>query len=128
MKYLKRFNETIDIDIIKDICLELEDMGFYIKIYEKKYYIQLNIKRGEYKPDGCFVFSWNNEIKDCLLRIKNYLNYDFISFGYIPAKKQIDEPDYIFIDLNEKTEIKTEIYGLCIRIKQTLDYETFKKI
>ena len=76
MKYLKRFNESKTWDDIKDICLELKDMDLEIKysLY------QINSTPPKYKP--CLYmpssFILNNDIYDCLLRLKDYLgdNYD----------------------------------------------------
>ena len=74
MKYLKRFNESKTWDDIKDICLELKDMDLEIK------YSLYQIAPRKYKP--CLYmpssFILNNDIYDCLLRLKDYLgdNYD----------------------------------------------------
>lgn len=77
MKYLRKYNESyINIEDIKDICLELTDLGIVISIsstdaYRNKnviYFHNYNIHNG---------MKWN-DVKDCLLRLKDYLgdNYD----------------------------------------------------
>jgi len=94
MKYLKSYNESvISEDIISDICLELEDIGVNISInspynfrIEGEMWNEFGV---EYKE-----ITWN-DIKDCILRLKDYLgnNFDYIDI-------QANDQDYEDVDLN----------------------------
>ena len=77
MRYLKRFNESIDIDTIKDILLELEDVGFTIEINSRRLgevYKEITISFRTSKHNGGlmgFEFIWR-DVKDTIFRLMNY--------------------------------------------------------
>ncbi len=69
MKHLKKYNESkekISLDDIRDICIELEDDGFLVRIAYGVDVIRINIFRGgkhfEYK-----------DVKETILRLQDYL-------------------------------------------------------
>ncbi len=83
MRYLKRFNESIDDDItkifehVKDISIELKDMGFRIRFEKFQIFTDVTLHHIHFDK-------WNNEklafnrfswvdIKDCIIHIINYL-------------------------------------------------------
>jgi len=111
MKYLRKYNESyINIEDIKDICLELTDLGIVISIsstdaYRNKnviYFHNYNIHNG---------MKWN-DVKDCLLRLKDYLGDKFIEFGY----SSVTNLYYNHItELNEYTYIKEPINSMFLR-------------
>jgi hypothetical protein len=77
MRYLKRFNESIDIDTIKDILLELEDAGFTIEINSRRLgelYKEITISFRTSKHNGGlmgFEFIWR-DVKDTIFRLMNF--------------------------------------------------------
>ena len=128
MKHLKRFNEAIDwecVNIIKDILLELEDMD--INIYftgpgmrSEKWTPQFGAykkARGEYmyeimgNPICKHFLEWD-DIKDCILRLKNYIGGNFISFSYIKYSLPFTgffQSEPTFIHINNNTKITDKI-------------------
>ena len=101
MKYLEKFNwfrkkekekevdtplKDIDEQVIKDICLELEDLGLFIT-YEDNMIIGLSGGKIDYPFQTCnevkFIghIEWEN-MKDSILRLKEYLGNRYIKFWY----------------------------------------------
>jgi len=110
MKHLKSFNESISREVVKDICLELEDLGMTSEIKEFQWqgYTQcviiFNIK---YKYKQTSYVLWD-DVKDCLLRLKKYLGKNFIHCSLEP-KKHIQST---IIRLNDDTKIGYPISGI----------------
>jgi len=87
MKHLKKFNESNTLDVIKDICIELEDLEFKMS-YQKNPEFGNSITIFGYYEGSNSVYDRDmrmivkgtnfNSIKDCILRLKDYLgdNYD----------------------------------------------------
>jgi len=85
MRYLKRFNESIYIETIKDILLELEDAGFTIEINNRSKdwrlvgagyydYKEITISFRTSKHNGGlmgFEFIWR-DVKDTIFRLMNF--------------------------------------------------------
>lgn len=107
MKYLKLY-ESIDgdrvrfisniIQNIKDILLEVEDLGYETQVYDTCLII--------YKPDNKNINL--DEIKDCLLRLKDYLGdryYDCLFYITIINLDDSRVRGWKEIDLNEDTSI-----------------------
>ena len=115
MKYLKRFNESlVSKEVLKDILLELDDLGMTTVVYEG--FIICIIPRDDSAP--MMRIKWD-EIKDCILRVKNYLAENFIRFSYRTFIWKSKTPAYNrnvtfnklqWVDLNEKTKINDWIY------------------
>jgi len=116
MKHLKKFNESvgdISFEDIKDICLELEDLGMKVSIirtgYENnivEYYIEFSteIDQGIY---------WN-DIKDCLLRLKDYLGkhycYTVMNGGVIDLEStQYGKIEHFLVKFKYYYSFKTNI-------------------
>ena len=79
MKYLRKFNESVDINVIKDIediCLELNDVGeIYAKVNKLKNgstYVYFDLK-DHLDYDG---FSFE-DISEYVLRIKDFLGDNY---------------------------------------------------
>jgi hypothetical protein len=80
MKHLKRFNESLDIDVLKDILLDLEDDRFTIEVNprsrEWRYndYTEIIVTRSVSGHNGGlmgFQFIWR-DIKDTIFRLMDY--------------------------------------------------------
>ena len=75
MKYLKHIFESTDKEILqdlKDICLELEDIGYWIDIEkgtESRIMFVVNIRK---RPD----FIVYRDIEDCIERMKYYMSLE----------------------------------------------------
>ena len=115
MKYLRKYNESIDPDLkqdIMDICLDIIDIGFDVSVNEtgigKYIYIRSNINN---------KFHINDELKEVLLRLCDFLGDLYVSclvsrseyqkkieltedFLYSEEVKNIGEVSNIFIILN----------------------------
>jgi len=128
MKYLRKFNESIREDI-EDILLELKDIGFTIDIIPKQYKAYstgtIFIEKSEnenytYRDDGYnrLEFKWE-EIKDCVLRLKDYLGKNFISFEYTLGGEEY-EGVWEKVDLNNDTVIFDQIEMVLIKYKPGL--------
>jgi len=92
MKHLKKYNESINkYEDLRDILLELEDDGFVVGIKDttfnrvKCWYIYIR------RPVSKTIFYWD-DIKDCVLRIKDYLGDDYITLTgfFTPSVLKID--------------------------------------
>ena len=121
MKYLKRFNESLKSDI-DDILLELSDLGINVSNemlrrgelgYDQDIHLFMikciSIENGDFN-DG---LEWR-DIKDCILRIKQYLGKRFVRFLYRKYDVTWYHSKYYskskYIELNEDTDIKEPIY------------------
>jgi len=102
MKHLKKFNESNTLDVIKDICIELEDLEFKMS-YQKNPEFGNSITIFGYY-EGCNRWLVNgtnfNSIKDCILRLKDYLGDNLIEISYnftitipnLTEETEIDDP------------------------------------
>lgn len=105
MKYLKTY-ESLDNEettkTLREICLELEDIGYTIFIVDNSYMHSIDISRqviGEiYKRSIKF-----SDIKEYLLRMKDYLGDKYIrcTFQYFVSGPEV-------IILNDDTEIRDD--------------------
>jgi hypothetical protein len=117
MKYLRTYeslnSEEEFLKDIKDILLEVEDMGYITRIIEstwpkdsKEYVIWINIINkslcGNYIRPIDF-----NEIKDCVLRIKDYLGNKFVGCLTQTSDNSMDGV-WRNIDLGEDTTLDYE--------------------
>jgi len=95
MKYLKRFNESIEtksfdqsvVDECKDILLELEDAGFKTNIHS---YFNSGVSIGKEHNKNWISFFFNREkefdysdIEDVVERLKSYLSEFGLSIEWI---------------------------------------------
>jgi len=108
MKHLKRFNEAKDLNTIKDICLELEDIGMLIRFDQNWLYSK---HKGSYLDFIDFLvpislhknkdIEWE-DVKDCILRLKDYLGDRFVTFTYRLFSsdyiREVGLNDHIIID------------------------------
>jgi len=122
MKYLRKFNESVDTDNLEDILLELEDMGIgssYVHespghqlsdlTYEKSW-IRISIDLIKSYNNNIYI-NWD-DVKDCILRIKNYLGDRFIDFRCTTANEW-----NLKIELNEDTIIPHDTSIMDIKYK-----------
>jgi len=112
MKHLKKFNEATNIDILKDILLELEDMGIGSNFYSNKINRYIDIHGYNFQ-----TIYWD-DVKDCILRLKKYLGKNYKQFIYgtfthIKQGKYISAID-IGLELNEDTYIGERIRHITI--------------
>ena len=85
---IKKFNESISTQDLKDICLELEDIGMVVIV--SNWYIDAVCEVSNDRTIGgleIYKFVYWKDIKDCILRLKNYLGNAFISFAYNTLNK-----------------------------------------
>lgn len=105
MKYIKlyeTFNKKEIDQTLKEICLELEDDGYEISISSPPSFISHHIVNSIKISKGCgFPFS---DIKEYLLRMKEYLGDNYIQFNYLSD----DAVPYRWreVELNDDTDIK----------------------
>ena len=136
MKHLEKFSESVNVEDIKDILLELEDMDMTIsfetinpdshgpgsndlRYYQVTGYIG-SPSMSETK-DNLLSFS---EIKDCLLRLKDYLGDSFIGFWYsywypfrIKDYNSWNNSGFSLMKLSEDLNIDTPVRAFMIRYK-----------
>ena len=109
MKHLKKFNESNTLDVIKDICIELEDLEFKMS-YQKNPEFGNSITIFGYYEGSNSVYDRDmrmivkgtnfNSIKDCILRLKDYLGDNLIEISYnftitipnLTEETEIDDP------------------------------------
>jgi hypothetical protein len=121
MKHLRRFNESNEVvEDLKDICMELEDEGFTIMIFDKRTnYLPLNdVTDGDInfvhsffimKPNrfherplvngGTITYDYS-EVKEVIERIEDYLGNSLIdvsAFCYCCGEEDIANPEWIRI-------------------------------
>lgn len=113
MKYIKLYeafilnnnssfdDEDIDDEVektLRDICLELEDLGYNIIINVEVGINSLVINNGLGFDSP--TMDWE-DIKEYLLRVKDYLGNKYIGFSCFTLKSYWD-----VTELNEKTQLK----------------------
>jgi len=92
MKYLRKFNEAVSPELtpkemqdIEDILLEVKDIRMFIHFSENSIYKNW-LNQIPYNFISCTDISslsikWK-DIKDCVLRVKDYLGNKYVSFSY----------------------------------------------
>jgi hypothetical protein len=89
MKYLKRYNESLDSDIksyVKDILLELEDKGIYTKINLSEIEssnILLYSQEGIQSYLSGKTFELEQDVLSCLYHLTDYLTEEGYKISYI---------------------------------------------
>ena len=117
MRHLRKYNELIDISEqeIEDICLELKDLGYTINIEKHEDFTKIICSK--LKDMGANVFpefidvNWN-EVKDCFLRLQDYVGYRYIGFYYKTREFHNfgdKRTNTQYIPLNEDTKIDASI-------------------
>jgi len=113
MKYLKRFNESVDeynieeiIQTIKDILLPISDMGYEISITDNR---NIYIRVVGYPDTPLKV---NDEVKDELIRMKDYLESLGINSIKALYVKQPTPSPQIEVDFDEFIDIDFSHYPL----------------
>ena len=119
MKHLKKFNESTNWNDIKDICIELEDIGMTVEIDD--YGVEI------FAEDKII---WE-DVKDCLLRLKDYLGEDYLFFEYKLGRVSDGRWDnkqweWIRIELNEKTYISTNVPDFNSICRLYIEYKKIK--
>ena len=120
MKYLKRFNESVDesnIDdikqTIKDILLPISDMGYEISITEDPTYFtqtgKFYIRVVTYTDTP---LKMNDEIKDEFIRMKEYLESLGINSVKALYVKEPTPSSQIEVDFNEFINMDCELRNL----------------
>jgi len=114
--------ESTELDL-KDILLELEDMGYRI-IHEddvkgavtgKPGNVKAIVVRDVMRPSDLIGLPWS-ELKEYALRIKDYLGDKYLSFMW--RKIYGDILPYKTIELNEDTEIDDRVWSFVIKYKE----------
>ena len=89
MKYLEGFNwfrkdklKEISIIDIQDICLELQDAGMNFGILSISREKDITIKQIKFIKNSVSNEIYWDDVKDCILRLKDYLGNNFVSFSY----------------------------------------------
>ena len=118
MKYLKRFNESVDEynieeikQTIKDILLPISDMGYQINVtnyvdYGAEY---LQIRVVGYTDDS---LKMSDEVKDEFIRMKDYLESLGINSVKVLYVKQPTPSPQIEVDFDEFISIDFNHYHL----------------
>jgi len=125
MKYLKRFNESVDesnIDdikqTIKDILLPISDMGYEISITEDPTYFtqtgKFYIRVVTYTDTP---LKMNDEIKDEFIRMKEYLESLGINSVKALYVKEPTPSSQIEVDFNEFINMDCELRNLLFVVK-----------
>lgn len=125
MKYLKHINESIADNIKQDIIeigYDITDGDRFIMIVDQSdnsyntnkniYFVFIQRYINEYEISSESDEFHFNEIKDCVLRMKDYLGDRFISFEFISSH------DIEWTELNdvcENTRIDKMISNICIQ-------------
>ena len=125
MKYLKRFNESVDesnIDdikqTIKDILLPISDMGYEIIITEDPTYFtqtgKFYIRVVAYTDTP---LKMNDEVKDEFIRMKEYLESLGINSVKALYVKETTSSSQIEVDFNEFINMDFELRNLLFVVK-----------
>ena len=114
MKYLKRFNESVDnIDEIKqtieDILLPISDMGYQINVTNYVNYEEVQIRVVGYTDTP---LKMNDEVKDEFIRMKEYLESLGINSVKALYVKQPTPSPQIEVDFDEFIGIDFSHYPL----------------
>ena len=114
---------------LKDILLELKDMGYRI-IYEDDVKgavtgepgnVKAIVVRDVMRPSEWVELPWS-ELKEYALRIKDYLGDKYLSFMWRKVISDnggtIGDNPYKTIELNEETEINDRVWSFVIKYKE----------
>ena len=122
MKHLRKFNESIDQEILNDILLELEDIGMrtdIIRGYVSSIgYIHFIVIKS---PDPNNKTIYWGDVEDCILRLKDYLGDNFLNGWYRKYYKSEDsglfhsKSEQLQIKFDNSLEKKTKILEIEIR-------------
>ncbi len=120
MRYLRLFESNGVIDDIKDICLELEDIGLDVEIESSdRFNGQISISKNQIgdasQDDSLHEFFDYNEVSEVIERLKDYLGDRMISImvasldnedGGIYTWNELDSPnDMWYLDEVHDIEI-----------------------
>jgi len=87
MKYLKKYNESSNhmVDDLKDILLEISDLGFYTYVSNEDYITTVTISRLRNVKGFIRSEMELNVLKDILIRIKEYgkLNNNLVDLTWM---------------------------------------------
>ena len=105
MKYLKRYNESVDKNIIKDILLEIEDLGIDIHCDDansmpKFGVIWYDLDHVTNRTDPP---TWG-EIKDCIFRLEEYLKDNLVEIKCYSNNYYYFDSDKEYISDSDKVE------------------------
>jgi len=132
LKTYKLFESTETEQDLKDILLELKDMGYRVLYNDditdgrltgepESGDIKAIIVRDVMRPSDWIELPWS-ELKEYALRIKDYLGDKYLSFMW--RKVISDNPGtlgdnpYKTIELNEETEINDRVWSFVIKYKE----------
>ena len=108
MKYIKLY-ESFNTQDIKDILLEVEDLGYGTKI------ILLEDETGNYGDhEGIMIIAPSRgsikyiEIEDCLLRLKDYLGDNYIGCKIMYYDNN-NKARYELFNLTEECDLKSPV-------------------
>ena len=119
--------ESTELDL-KDILLELKDMGYRIIYQDDVLYavtgepsdIKAIIVRDNTNPSDWIELPWS-ELKEYALRIKDYLGDKFVSFQWrkiLAFKTKKGTNPYKTVELNDETEIDDRVWSFVIMYKE----------
>jgi len=116
--------ESTELDL-KDILLELKDMGYRIIYQDDVLYavtgepsdIKAIIVRDNTNPSDWIELPWS-ELKEYALRIKDYLGDKFVSFQWRKIIGGMGENPYKTIELNDDTQIDDRVWSFVIKYKE----------
>lgn len=117
MKYIKAYESLTkgeDIQNLKDILLEVDDMGFVTEVRRTINYLNVTIKI----PQKSFYF---DEVKDCVLRLKDYAGDRYHEFDIMIIGK-VGSPYWKILELSEDIVISYPIREVSIWIKYLDSY------
>lgn len=122
MKYIKAYESLTkgeDIQNLKDILLEADDMGFVTEVRNTINYINVTIKtiKVGYSQKS-FDF---DEVKDCVLRLKDYAGDRYHEFDIMIIGK-VGSPYWKILELSEDIVISYPIHEVSIWIKYLDSY------
>lgn len=107
------------VEDIKDICLELNDIGFTIKYEVFDNFISLYISKGVYEGDPYFKIIWHrfnySLVKEYNDRIKEYLGDLYIANSFLINGIWYNKEHKLFPDMERGDKT---ISGVCIKFKR----------
>lgn len=124
MKHLRRFNESLLSETISDICLDLEDEGYYTSVSpeseHRKHIQKLRITKSNDRHISDLSLGFRcSDIKDTLDRIYTVLGENLLSTS---IRLYNTTESYYEVKMIDEISNKVKIYGLEIRFFQPGDY------
>jgi len=127
MKHLKKFNESVDNEILGDILLELKDMDLEVTIHPisskityllklektKVIYIRPNRYEHQARRQEVPTFEWK-DVKESILRIRDYLGENLIGFQYCYSNLNILYKKIELDELNDNLDIPYKLFSINI--------------